>query len=66
MFSLRPVSKMLVLLAVLVPSLSVVAQPEAEVVSVVAQPDEEVESVLLTNYNALRDEGQGFYLREGF
>ena len=55
MFSLRPFAKLLALLAVLVPSLSVVAQP-----------DEEVESVLLTNYNALRDEGQGFYLREGF
>ena len=56
MFSLRPVLKSLALLLIcLVPSLSVFAQQE--------EGDDD-DSSLMKNYNALREEGQGFYLRE--
>ena len=62
MFSLRPVlnASLLALLVLLVlPSVSVV---------VAQQQDNDVEnatsSLLLTNYNALREEGQGFFLQE--
>ena len=51
MFSLRPALRSLALLVVLVPSLFIFAQQEKE-----------EDSLLLTNYNALREEGQGFYL----
>ena len=54
MFSLRPVLKSLALLVFFVPSLSVFAQ----------QDEEGDDSSLFTNYNALREEGQGFYLEE--
>jgi len=54
MFSLRPVLKSLALLVFIVPSLSVFAQQE-EVGD---------DSSLMTNYNAMREEGQGFYLGE--
>jgi hypothetical protein len=52
MFSLRPVLKSLALLVFLVPSLSVFAEQE----------EKGDDSSLMTNYNALREEGQGFYL----
>ena len=55
MFSLRPVLKWLALLICLVPSLSVFAQQEE---------GGDDDSSLMKNYNALREEGQGFYLRE--
>ena len=65
MFSLRPVfkaSRLALLVCLVLPSASVV---------VVAQPqDDDVKyatttsSLLLTNYNALREEGQGFFLKE--
>ena len=56
MFSLRPGLKSLALLVFFVPSsLSVFAQEE----------EESDHSSLLTNYNALHEEGQGFYLGEG-
>ena len=54
MFVSQPVLKSLALLVFLVPSSSVVAQQE----------EESDNSSLMTNYNALREEGQGFYLRE--
>ena len=55
MFSLRPVLKWLALLICLVPSLSVFAQQEE---------GGDDDSSLMKNYNALREEGQEFYLRE--
>jgi len=55
MFSLRPVLKSLALLVFIVPSLSVFAQQEEEVGD---------DSLLMANYNAMREEGQGFYLGE--
>ena len=54
MFSLRPVLKSLAVLAFLFPSLSVFAQQE----------EESDNSLFLTNYNAMREEEQGFYLVE--
>ena len=54
MFSLRPVLKSLAVLAFLLPSLSVFAQQE----------EESDNSLFLTNYNAMREEEQGFYLVE--
>ena len=56
MFSFRPVLNPLAVLAFLLPSLSVFAQQEEE---------RDSSSLLMTNYNALREEGQGFYLRDG-
>ena len=58
MFSLRPGLQSLALLFCLVPSLSVFAQQEEE--------GDAASSLLMTNYNALREEGQGFYLVEKF
>ena len=55
MFSFRPVLNPLAVLAFLLPSLSVFAQQEEE---------RDSSSLLMTNYNALREEGQGFYLQE--
>ena len=65
MFSLRPVfkaSRLALLVCLVLPSASVV---------VVAQPQDDnvkyattTSSLLLTNYNALREEGQGFFLKE--
>ena len=59
MFSLQPVFKAsLALLVVLVlPSVSMVFAQQQEDTNASS-------SLLLTNYNALREEGQGFYLRE--
>ena len=54
MFSLQPVLKSLVLLFVVVPSLSVFAQEE----------EGGDDSLLMTNFNAMREEGQGFYHEE--
>ena len=54
MFVSQLVSKSLALLVFVIPSLSVFAQQE----------EERDNSSLLTNYNALREEGQGFYYRE--
>ena len=54
MFVSQLVSKSLALLVFVIPSLSVFAQQE----------EVSVNSSLLTNYNALREEGQGFYFRE--
>ena len=51
MFFSQPVLKSLALLIFVVPSLSVFAQQE-----------DENDSSLMINYNALREEGQGFYL----
>ena len=62
MFSLRPVfkSSLALLLVCFVPSASVVVAQQ--------QQEDDVEnataSLLLTNYNALREEGQGFFLQE--
>ena len=72
MFSLRPVFKafLLALLVFFVPSASVVvAQPDEENATtppLTSDDNENTDSstLLLTNYNALREEGQGFYLRE--
>ena len=54
MFSLRPVLKSLGLLVFFVTLLSVFAQQE----------EESDNSSLMTNYNALREEGQGFFILE--
>lgn len=54
MFNLRPVLKLLALLVFFVPSLSVFAQ----------QDEEGNDSLLMSNFIALREEGQGFYLKE--
>ena len=55
MFSIRPVLKLLALFAFLLPSSSVVFAEQQE--------DDE-NATLMTNYNALREEGQGFFLIE--
>ena len=52
MFCLRPVLKSLALLVFLVPSSTIAAQQEDD------------NSTIMTNYNALREEGQGFFLQE--
>ena len=54
MFVSQPVLKSLALLVFLVPSSSVVAQQE----------EESDNPSLMTNFNAMREEGQGFYLDE--
>ena len=72
MFSLRPVVKAaLALLIILVPSASVVVaqqqQQDVEKATLVTSDDPtttDASSLLMTNYNALREEGQGFYLRD--
>ena len=67
MFSLRPVLQSLALLVVLVPSSSVVfaqQQEDDEIATIMPSDDNTASALLLTNYNALREEGQGFYLRE--
>ena len=68
MFSFRPVLKLLAPLVVLVPSASVVfaQQQDAENTTLMTKDDNTTDSVslLMTNYNALREEGQGFYLEE--
>ena len=56
MFVSPPVLKSLALLVFLVPFSSVVAKQEEE---------SDNSSLLMTNFNALREEGQGFYLAEG-
>ena len=74
MFSLRPVVKAaLALLIILVPSASVVVaqqqQQDVEKATLVTSDDPtttDASSLLMTNYNALREEGQGFYLVETF
>ena len=60
MFSLRPVLKSLALLVCLVPSSSVVFAQQDDKKS----DDNNTDSSLMTNYNALREEGQGFYYKE--
>ena len=66
MFSLRPVFKAsLALLIFLAPSASVVvAQQDDKNVTLTTSEDNTTDSSLrlLTNYNALREEGQGFFL----
>ena len=69
MFSLRPLFKSLAVLVVLVPSASVVfAQQEKddEIATALMPSDNnnDSSSLPMTNYNALREEGQGFYLEE--
>jgi len=68
MFSLRPVFKAsLALLIFLVPSTSVVGaqQQDVENTTLTTSNDDNTDlSLLMTNYNALREEGQGFYLEE--
>ena len=69
MFSLRPLFKSLAVLVVLVPSASVVfAQQEKddEIATALMPSDNnnDSSSLPMTNYNALRKEGQGFYLEE--
>ena len=76
MFSLRPVFKasLLALLVFLVlPSASVVVAQQQEddvenATTLLTSNDNNTDStsLLLTNFNALREEGQGFYLRESF
>ena len=57
MFSLRTVLKPLAVLTFLLPSSSVVFAQR--------QQEDDENAKLMTNYNALREEGQGFYLRDG-
>ena len=65
MFSLRPVLKSLALLVFLVPLSSVVGQQENDDSStLMTSEDSNNGSLLMTNYNALREEGQGFYIHE--
>ena len=69
MFSLRSVLKSLALLVSLFQSSSVVfaqQQQEDDVSATLMTSDDNNTdlSLLLTNYNALSEEGQGFYLRE--
>ena len=58
MFVSHLVFKLFALLVVFFPWLSVIFAQEDE------EGDSSSSSLLVTNYNALRDEGQGFYLRE--
>ena len=69
MFSLRPVFKSsLALLVFFVPSASVVVAQQQDVenaTTLMPSDDNNINSsLLMTNYNALREEGQGFYLLE--
>ena len=69
MFSLRPLFKSLAVLVVLVPSASVVfAQQEKddEIATALMPSDNnnDSSSLPMTNYNALREEGQGFFLQD--
>ena len=64
MFSLRPVLKSLALLVFLVPFSSVVFAQEDDENTTLMTSDDNNDSPLMTNYNALREEGQGFYLVE--
>ena len=69
MFSLRSVLKSLALLVSLFQSSSVVfaqqQQEDDDSATLMTSDDNNTDlSLLLTNYNALREEGQGFYLRE--
>ena len=68
MFSLRPVFKAsLALLIFLVSSTSVVVaqQQDVENATLATSNDDTTDlSLLMTNYNALREEGQGFYLAQ--
>ena len=67
MFSIQPVFKsFLALFVFLVPSASVVfAQPVIENATLMTSDDNNTDSsLLMTNYNALREEGQGFFLLE--
>jgi len=64
MFSLRPVLKSLALFVFLAPSLSVFAEQEDENSAQASLSDDVTDdSSLMTNYNAMREEGQGFYLK---
>ena len=64
MFSLRPVLKSLALLVFLVPFSSVVFAQQDDENTTLMTSDDNNDSPLMTNYNALREEGQGFYLVE--
>ena len=70
MFSLQPVLQSLALLIVLVPSASVVfaqqQNDEETATTLLPSNDNNTDSstLLMTNYNALREEGQGFYLHQ--
>ena len=65
MFSFRPVLKSLALLVVLAPLSSVAAQQEEENSTQTSLSDDNNDSSLMTNFNAMREEGQGFYLGGG-
>ena len=65
MFSFRRVLKSLALLVFLVPLSSVVSQQEEDNSTLqTSLSDDNNDSSLMTNYNALREEGQGFYLQD--
>ena len=65
MFSFRPVLTSLALLVFLAPLSSVVSQQEEDNSTLqTSLSDDNNDSSLMTNYNALREEGQGFYLQD--
>ena len=68
MFSIRAVVTSMALLVVLFPSASVgvAQQQDAENATLMTNDDNTTDSssLLMTNYNALREEGQGFFLQE--
>ena len=65
MFSLQPVFKSsLALLIFLVLLTSVVVAQQQDVLMTSDDNNTDSSSLLMTNYNALREEGQGFYLRD--
>ena len=67
MFSHRPVfkSSLALLLVFFVPSASVVvAQQDDKNTTLMTSDDNNDSSRVMTNYNTLREEGQGFYYKE--
>lgn len=70
MFSLQPVLQSQALFVVLVPSSSIVVaqlqNDEENATTLLSSDDNNTDSsaLLMTNYNALREEGQGFYLHQ--